>query len=189
MKTTRTCAHCHQTFLDIEGKVFANHVRWCPENKANGDKGSAKTSHGLKEFHENRLGKLTDVVIQCKHCKSNFFAKIREKKVLQKTNDFCSIACANRHRGPKTEKQKQAIREKLSKPRVPRITRLCKICEKEFETTENCKKTFCSRSCGARSRCLQDKTPLKDYRKKATFNFNLADFPNEFDFSLVEQFG
>jgi hypothetical protein len=35
----------------------------------------------------------------------------------------------------------------------------------------------------------RDLEKLSDYRHACRFNFNLADFLNEFDFSLVEQFG
>ena len=32
MKKDRVCKHCKVLFKDIEGNVFANHVRWCSRN-------------------------------------------------------------------------------------------------------------------------------------------------------------
>ena len=117
MISTRTCIYCNKNFLDIEGKVFANHVRWCPENKTNGDKGSAKTSQKLKEFHEHRLGKLKEFKVNCQRCNASFFVNEKEKKFPQKSNYYCSVSCS-KSRGQRTEEEKQAIREKLSLPRI-----------------------------------------------------------------------
>ena len=35
------CKYCNRE-LNVNSKIFANHVRWCPENKTNGDKGRKK---------------------------------------------------------------------------------------------------------------------------------------------------
>lgn len=185
MKTTRTCTHCQQTFLDIEGKVFACHVRWCPENKTNGDKGKKKSGLSIKEFHAQRIGHLKDFPVSCEKCNNSFLSREREKLFPSKKHYFCSRQCAN-SRGTRSEQFKDAVRAKLTKERE---TRHCKICDVTFEVSTNRTKNFCSRSCYNRYRYLETTTPLKDYRKKAAFNFSLSDFPNEFDFSLIEQYG
>ena len=185
MKTTRTCTHCHQTFLDIEGKIFANHVRWCSENKTNGDKGKSKSGSSVREFHLLRIGQLQDFKVGCEKCGNSFFVREREKNFPSKNHYFCSRSCAN-SRGPRNQQFKDVVRAKLSKERE---IRNCKFCNFTFEVNKNLVKNFCSRSCANKNRYSKKTSSLKDYRKKSEFKFNLADFPDEFDFSLVEQYG
>jgi len=185
MKSTRTCEYCKKTFQDIEGKVFANHVRWCPENKTNGDKGRIASGTSLKKFHISKIGELKQFDVTCQKCNKHFIVTDREKKFDPHKSRYCSRACAN-SRGPRNDTTKQKVKEKLT---LPRVNVNCKICDKEFIVPAHRIKLFCSGSCANKNRYIHSMTPLKEYRSKCAFKFNLADFANEFDFSLVESYG
>lgn len=62
----------------------------------------------------------------------------------------------------------------------------CEQCNKEFNYKR--KRKFCS------LKCLNDykkrnSSERQIYRSNCEFNFSLNDYPDEFDFSLIEQFG
>ena len=82
--------------------------------------------------------------------------------------------------------------------------RRCKWCDNEFETTNKSNAQCCSPSCASKYREFQDyekklnaatsdaekiKIQFRKYRLDASFNFSLKDFPDEFDFSLIETYG
>jgi YHS domain-containing protein len=62
----------------------------------------------------------------------------------------------------------------------------CASCQKIF-TTRKPNSKFCCRGCSAKGRIV--KYDLNCYRRMAKFNFNLATYPEEFDFSLIKKFG
>ena len=63
----------------------------------------------------------------------------------------------------------------------------CKECGKELSFKQR-NSSFCSAIC-KRSNYLNSLTEYKRYYKKCQFDFSLNDYPNEFDFNLIEQFG
>lgn len=68
------------------------------------------------------------------------------------------------------------------------VTCKCKNCKKEF--IGKSKRLFCSISCSSKfPEITKDKNILKDYRSLCAFKFSLNDFPNEFEFSLIEEHG
>ena len=185
MNTNKTCKYCDITFEDIHPRVFANHVRWCIKNTSNGDKGSSKIQSALEKAFAKKLGELKDFEVVCKKCDKSFSVKERESKHPEKDVYFCSRSCAN-SRGPRSESFKEKVRLKALKQSV----RSCAFCKIEFSTNIKSKKTFCSKSCGNKKRYEKiDIESYKSYKSKTNFQFNLADYPNEFDFSLVEKFG
>ena len=103
----------------------------------------------------------------CEHCGKEFEEDYRRGSYKELPR-FCSRACANsRIRTPEikekislsmknSEKVKEAnIKEHLLRQteewrnlhRLPRIKRICPICGKEFETTKNRNKQYCSDAC------------------------------------------
>ena len=82
--------------------------------------------------------------------------------------------------------------------------RKCKWCDNEFETTNKSNAKCCSLSCSSKYREFKDfekklnaattdaeriKLEFQRYRLQAAFIFALKDFPEEFDFSLIEKYG
>ena len=102
---------------------------------------------------------------------------------------FCSEKCA---RAFSTKEKRQEINEKVRKTfsekqkSTPKVLQ-CKRCNKTFSSK---KKTqfFCSKSCSNKTRGTVSKLTRK-YKLLTTFRFSLNQFPDEFDFSLIEKHG
>jgi endogenous inhibitor of DNA gyrase (YacG/DUF329 family) len=92
---TRACPHCLQIFENIKSRVYANHVRWCPENKTNGDKGSSKISNSQKKQYNQKYGEYKDFKVKCAKCEKDFIVNERSKLYPKKDNYYCSRSCAN----------------------------------------------------------------------------------------------
>jgi hypothetical protein len=124
-----------------------------------------------------------------------------------KTNKYCSSACAatvnNKKRSEagwqRTEESRLKTRESLQKyreeanltPLQTKHIKKCKVCDKEFVCPSS-KRISCSRSCALKHRNSlrrQNRAPLLNYRADCAFKFSLKDFPEEFDFTLIEQYG
>jgi len=66
---------------------------------------------------------------------------------------------------------------------------ICDFCKKDFKHKKKNIK-FCSKDCKNKSIRSKSKiTEYKAYKSDANFKFNLADYPEEFDFSLIEKYG
>jgi hypothetical protein len=190
MKQDRTCIYCNRIFYNEEGKIFSNHVRWCPKNTTNGDKGSANISAKTILHYIEIYGEIKEYEVLCEKCKTPFLAKEREKLHPERKFYFCSKACAN-SRGPRTKECKRLISQKLTGRVVSdRREITCKFCDKTLTITVNSKRQYCSASCMKKFRYKEiDKTSLRHYRSLCAFDFNLADYPEEFDFELVKKHG
>ena len=108
-------------------------------------------------------------------------------KIHVKLGKFCSRSCAN-SRGPRSEEFKQKVGNKLrGKSYKKYYFKICRICGDEF-LHKNRNKKNCLK-CGTKRLKSGLTNSVSDYRKQCEFNFNLKDYPNEFDFSLIEKFG
>lgn len=87
----RTCIYCNQTFTDMNGRVFANHVRWCDKNTTNGDKGRSAISKSARTRHDENLGKVMTYTKICAlpQCNNTFTVKCRESNIA-KTARYCN---------------------------------------------------------------------------------------------------
>jgi hypothetical protein len=136
---------------------------------------------------------------KCKKCNSPLpFGK--------RNQSFCNRSCAvsytNKEKGSRSVECRKNISwgltgRKYIEPHM--IATTCKECIGEFEyikTNTSRNKEFCSRSCSSRffskkryKELRASRPALLTYREDCSFKFNLADFPDEFDMSLVEQYG
>lgn len=128
----------------------------------------------------------------CK-CGKSFISKSNTKGVFHQL--FCSISCANtRIHSDKTKAKISNSIIKIIKEtgkcgfinKAKRIFKesICKECGIEY----NSKNLYCSRICLNKAK-RKDIEPLKIYRTQCRFQFNLADYKREFDFSLIEKYG
>lgn len=87
----RICKHCNILHKDIDGKVFANHVRWCNLNPSRND---GNTS--LKLSNNIKYGLYTTISFNCLKCNNVFYVTRRSKGKFKKK--YCSISCSNSDR-------------------------------------------------------------------------------------------
>src|ERR1044072_310991 len=179
VKQDRECSHCHTLFPCIEGKIFANHVRWCPANITNGDKGR----NAIRQAHlRNAIKRQDEFEVICHHCSSSFVVIEKKNRFPTKKRYFCSKKCG--YRKFQNEDTKRKIGDALRKNDYNRI---CDYCSKSFIASNKAQKT-CSRSCAGHNR-IKNKLSFRAYWLKCQFKFSLNDYPDEFDFSLIKRYG
>jgi hypothetical protein len=96
---------------------------------------------------------------------------------------YCSTQCA--HGRP----QSPVTREKIKKSRGRKERHHCLICGRECNQPKN---KFCSRACQYKFQKVFSQRNLSEKRKyhlDCSFTFSLSDFPKEFDFDLIKQYG
>lgn len=184
----KICKYCKEKFIDVNGKWFSNHVRWCNKNPSRND--TENLTKSINDRFNKKLGLLKQFKVNCFKCDKEFKIEEREKLFPQKDKYFCSKSCSNCR--PQSEETKKKIRQSVTaindSKGVQRSLRkiICQNCNKEFETK---KKTqiFCSVKCGAASR--KASTEYLQYKSDCRFQFNVWDFPEEFDLGLIYKHG
>lgn len=106
----KVCKYCEK---EIEGNhgTYANHVRWCEKNMANGDKGRKKLSEASYERYEKINGKFEKFEVTCNWCKKIFFVEEPENKFPIREKYFCKISCSNNR--IMSQENRNRISEKL----------------------------------------------------------------------------
>lgn len=195
MKKDRICKYCGKLFENIEGKVFSNHVRWCDKNPKDKSETKEKIKKSLRKYFDNKIGKLTTFNVKCFKCGNEFQIEEYELKFSNDKKYYCSRSCANSH--VRTDESKERTsRTILSK--YEHLKKYCKKCGKEYSYKLRSK--FCSKECrnlykfeqklnNAVTDIEKEKILIKKYRSECSFKFNLKDYPNKFDFKLIEKYG
>lgn len=140
-------------FSNIEGKVFANHVRWCDQNKTNGDKGGKSISDALQRREIVEKGERFNFTVLCVKCKKSFLVYERSKLHPERSVYYCSRSCA--YSRVQSELTRQKIRNTLRK-NPETYTKECEFCNSTFSTPRKHQK-YCSRVCGSKNRFRGDK--------------------------------
>lgn len=134
----------------------------------------------------------------CKFCDKEFVSSDALKARKCCSNE-CAIKLARNsqtkdHDKSRSEKCKEAWKngvytDKATKPRkrILFVEKTCPFCELKFLTKRK-KAIYCSNKCAGAAR-KQNSSILEVYRRRCAFDFNLADFPEEFDFDLIRQYG
>lgn len=166
--------------------MFSNHTRWCPQNMTNADKGCAAISVAAFKRSNEQRGEASEFTVVCGACSQQFVVIEPAKQHPKRARYFCSRRCAN-SRGPRSSEVKEKIRFALT---LPKANVECKLetCTVAF-TPRKRSHVFCSRSCANAGRKTKSADTLRAYRAAASFRFALNEFPDEFDFALVEQLG
>ena len=121
----------------------------------------------------------------CPRCKKSFsvLKKMNGEGVFytpKKEKKFCSIKCAN------SREMNKEIREKIGETlRKEKELKTCLSCGKIFSGRGT---KFCSLQCVGKAKRINSKS-LKEYRRRCSFMFNPYDYIEEFNFSLIEEFG
>lgn len=188
------CKYCQEEYNFTTTPEKANHTRWCRHNP----KRNVWNKH---QAGINKYGEFKNFNVLCGTCNKKFVIKEREYLYPQKEKYFCSRSCANirNHSKETREKISDSINryfQKNNRKRKRKRKRIfynkeCKHCGKKFKT-QNKTRHCCSGSCSAHFRNRfkrEQKTDFANYRSDCKFKFNLKDYPDEFDFALIETHG
>lgn len=202
------CPYCNEHLM-MNKRSFANHIRWCKKNP--------KYEQILKSTKENLsktllnhynivFGKLKKFKVNCYKCGKEFEVEEYENKFPMKEKYFCSDFCAKSH--IYTLEIKEKIRQGVInynyknninyKGPLKEQKHICSVCGKEYKG----KNKYCSLSC-AKKYNLYKRIPLilqlnneekikeikKIYKRYCQFNFSLNQYPDEFNFELIEKYG
>jgi hypothetical protein len=140
---------------------------------------------------------------KCKKCNGNIPYSKRQ-------NDYCSTECSlsniNKNRKGIKYVMSDSGLENLRKSACKNLNGLnyeetiksqieyfkspniCPNCLKVIAYTFRSKLKYCSKKCLNEFR-RKEMSEFSKYKQDTKFNFNLADYPNEFDFSLIEEYG
>jgi hypothetical protein len=175
------CDLCPSKFDTFQSK--ANHVRW--EHLDNSGF-SLKMKEANLRTAEEKFGKIIEEEVKCSNPKCSIFVLIKYRKERKKDKYHCSRKCAN-SRGPMSNETRDKISKKLS---LEKKVNVCLYCNENFYIEKKMSKgqKFCSSTCRSKSKIKIDDS-LQNYRRRASFNFNLSDFHEEFNFTLVEKYG
>lgn len=201
MNNICSCIYCKKEFpyKGIFTHVDRQHLKLNKYSSGNNGKYKQISEKALQQRKIDELEYLT---------KPNFCAECNSMlEYTKRQNKFCSKSCAtisnNRIRiesgWQMPLSQKIKISESLTGKKYVQsisITNQCEHCGNSFSfvlgPANKKKKRFCTRKCANNSRYKSNRanrSALTNYRKDCAFKFNLADFPNEFDFELVKIHG
>tara|TARA_B110000285_G_C15027015_1_gene564679 strand:+ start:444 stop:1208 length:765 start_codon:yes stop_codon:yes gene_type:complete len=177
MEEVIKCNECGEIFENK--KIKANHVRWKHRDQSEYKK---KMSNIISKSYNDKHGKVLKETVKCSHEKCSDLVDIKYRSGKKKDKYFCSRSCAN-SRGKRSEETKQKIADALKKE--PK-TCTCKQCSTEFKHHRS--KMYCSTECQKQFR-RRNLTELRKYRLDASFNFNVFNYPKEFNIELINEHG
>ena len=196
MKKDRTCKYCNVLFENIEGKIFSNHVKYCDKNFNHNDKEyRSKIKKQLLLYWKEKQGEYKQFKVVCNKCQKSFFVKEKEKLFPLKEKYYCSYKCSNSRNI--TNIQKENVRKSLLKfnklnGKGIKETLNCLYCNKKIIKYVLQNRKFCSKDCFYKWKIKEYNKYLTEreiYKKECQFDFTLNDFPNEFNFDLINIFG
>lgn len=181
-KDVHVCDICG--FETTNGRIMSNHKRWQ-------HLGVTFTKDGYEKVKSAGRKPRVTKILKCDHCGEYFTLSLTEAKWAKKRGNYCSRSCANSRTHTDETKRKISDRVKESNP-ITYYSNVCVRCGEEFITKRKVSQ-YCSRKCyDNRNRTdsgTRSNNDLEIYRWDCRFRFNLADYPDEFDFELVEQYG
>jgi hypothetical protein len=184
MDLIRQCKYCNQEFLNIAGKVFSNHVRWCKLNPSRNN--TANICVAVNKHYDLTLGEIKDFEVNCAKCGKQFFVKERTNNFPEKDRYFCSRSCANSK--VKSQESKDKTSKTLKGRQISkRETRICIGCNQNFVVTEKSNQKFCSNGC--RKSFNKSDDEFLSYRFACSFKFNIWKYPEEFELELIKKHG
>lgn len=152
--------------------------------KYHSDEYKQKLSVGSIEAANKRFGEKESRTEHCVKCNKEF--EVSERPNQRKEKYFCSRSCANSH--VVTEEHRRKVsKTNTGKRLVEYVSKTC-VCGKSFEVPATSNKVYCNRGCRSKNDRLK-RSALTNYRADAAFKFALKDYPDKFDFSLIETHG
>lgn len=187
MEKNRICKWCNQEFQNIDHNFFANHVRWCSKNPKD-----ARKNLREKLRKSNTLNRI-EIEKKCKKCNKNFIVIRTVKKngiehISKKEKKFCSRKCANGHIQTKEQNEKRSLKLQGKYFGINKKERFCLICNKPIQRNKHgkCKKCY---ELVRKENFRKNLNEKQKYRLNCQFKFSLNDYPEKFDFTLIEKYG
>ena len=155
---------------------------------------SKEACHRIRKHNQEQV-ECTSV---CEHCHS-MFSKMIPRIDLENNRipRFCSRSCANSR--IRTSEIKNKIRAKLVDKRfvggiaIELSPVRCKYCGKEIVDARSKHRVYCSTECRRNAmrhmKLGNFNGSYWQYRRACMFRFGLSNYPDEFDFKLIEQYG
>lgn len=152
----------------------------------------------LRDYSKNGIGLSAKTIEKYennpKFCKNpNCGKKIEYNK---RINDYCNNSCSASVTNVGIDRKNQKISSSayqniLNSNRKKRGEHFidysfCRFCGTGLDVSNRVK--FCSEECRKKHKRV-NMDEYKKYKSDAKFNFNLADYPDEFDFKLIEEYG
>lgn len=196
------CKHCNNSFNFLNASQRANHSRWCDKNpKKESYRSNENLAKAVNLSKDEKYGPKKSYQVTCNKCSKLFEVIEREKSFPSKDKYYCSRKCANSRVITEEHKKKTSrsmfgrYGRKYVEPRE--ITAECKECHKIFTYIfQHRGRSFCTISCASKSHAKirnatsrENRPALINYRADCAFKFNLKDYPDEFDFTLIEIYG
>lgn len=148
----------------------------------------------LNTNKEKRLRKEEEYLLSPKFCKCGEIITYKKRE-----NNYCNHSCSAKFTNPendyslRVENIRKGIHSYLinnnikSENNIGKYNLICNYCNLPF-VKERKDIKYCSSECKDKFR-RKDVDKLRMYRLDANFKFNLADYPDEFDFTLIEKYG
>jgi hypothetical protein len=186
VKITIECDFCKKEFLKEEREIRRKRVLgytncYCSKDCAR--KGMALTKTKYSEIDKN-----------CAYCGKVFRSSNRPKGKKCCSKNCCALYIKSFETEETNEKR--ALKNKINwgngvydflrKEDRKIVSKECDFCGESYFTRIS-KQKYCSHSCSSKGR--KESEGLISYRGECRFKFCLADYPNEFDFSLIKQYG
>lgn len=181
------CPYCGE-ILKMNKRSFANHVRWCKSNPKY-EEIRKRTSENLSKTLKQEKNKIKEFTFNCVVCNKEYTIETTENAINKgKYRKTCSSKCSHKltHLNSDSQKRNNKISKTLTNNN--KITKTCEFCGKQFIPKKKYQK-YCSVSCAAKNKYSFNRTIKTEYKRSCSFKFSLNTYPNEFDFTLVEQFG
>lgn len=180
------CPYCKNNFEVKDGRIFSNHIRWCIENPKY-DEIKKSTSKNISKTHIKKFKGLYELnPDKCINCSNNIKYEDHVRDRIYCNNKICRKIAKSRGSNKMSELSKQQVSficnncNKEAKKGYFKKDTICIACKEEFQQKE---KSILE---NVRIKNLEK---LSCYRLACNFKFKLSDFPNEFDFSLIEEHG
>lgn len=104
---------------------------------------------------------------------------------------FCSLSCSASFNNKERSAKGWVSPLKKTDDEITRHTKICPGCSNIFSSVRKIAK-FCSNTCSSQSREKSrraNRSDFRNYQADCQFKFSLKDYPDAFDFGLIEKFG
>lgn len=186
----KQCSHCKNLVNFENGRIFSNHVRWCKANPKYNEIATS-TKHKISQHaNEKNKAKYAASPTFCKCCLQQLDFESFKKHKLYCDKDACRVAAQKIAHDVMAEKRQHEYK-----------IFTCSICGLESQKKIGSRREICD-NCSLekhehmRIEKLREKEnkrqnieDLATYRHYCSFKFNLQDYPDEFDFSLIAKYG